>query len=177
MSAAELSRMADVLKRQRSAFTAALPELELPVFDQETKIATLAQAFAGLSLAKEAQALPLLESFRRRVQKEKVSWINEMAPTEIAWHSAKKLKLLYPEAPLDEENAPNSPELQVKLHECFGAKDHPFVCEGRLPVKVWLCSPDGKRIEPTFNWPAFKANTYPKLKAGLQKKFPGTLWV
>jgi ATP-dependent helicase HrpB len=65
----------------------------------------------------------------------------------------------------------------VKLHECFALKAHPLVCEGRLPVKLWLCAPDGKRLEPTFNWPAFKANSYPKLKPALQKKHPGVLWV
>jgi hypothetical protein len=42
---------------------------------------------------------------------------------------------------------------------------------------MWLCTPDGKRIEPTFNWPAFKANTYPRLKNALQQKFPSFVWV
>ena len=53
---------------------------------------------------------------------------------------------------------PNPPELQIKLTECFALKEHPRLCEGKLPVKLWLCAPDGKRIESTFNWPAFKAN-------------------
>jgi HrpA-like RNA helicase len=64
----------------------------------------------------------------------------------------------------------------VKLHETFSLQAHPQICEGRLPVKLWLCSPDGKRIESTFNWPAFKVNTYPKLKGALQKKFPAFVW-
>ena len=79
--------------------------------------------------------------------------------------------------PRDEDGEPNSPELQLKLHECFSAKDHPHLCEAKLPVKLWLCSPDGKRIESTFHWPAFRTNTYPKLKPALQKKFPAVLWV
>jgi hypothetical protein len=44
-------------------------------------------------------------------------------------------------------------------------------------VKLWLAGPDGKRLESTFNWPAFKANTYPKLKPTLQKKYPGVAWI
>ena len=87
------------------------------------------------------------------------------------------MKLQYAEQARDEDNQPNSPELQVKLHECFALKEHPHVCEGRLPVKLWLCAPDGKRLEATFNWPAFKANGYPKIKSGLQKKYPGMAWV
>ncbi len=55
-------------------------------------------------------------------------------------------------------------------------KAHPRVCEGKLPVKLWLCAPDGKRIEATIDWPAFKTNSYPKLKPMLLKKYPGTAW-
>ena len=38
-------------------------------------------------------------------------------------------------------------------------------------------SKDGKRIEPTTDWPAFRAGQYPKLKSGLQKKYPGFVWL
>ena len=58
----------------------------------------------------------------------------------------------------------------MKLHEIFRLKEHPRICEGRLPVKLWLCAPDGKRLESTLDWPAFKAGIYPKLKPALQKK-------
>ena len=77
----------------------------------------------------------------------------------------------------DEDGEPNSPEAQVKLQECFQLKAHPQICEGKLPVKLWLCGPDGKRIESTFNWVAFKANSYPKLKLALQRKYPGVAWL
>jgi ATP-dependent helicase HrpB len=78
---------------------------------------------------------------------------------------------------LDEDGVPNAPELQVKLQECFPLKEHPRLCEGRLAVKLWLCAPDGKRLEPTTNWPAFRTNSYPKLKPALQKKYPGVPWL
>jgi HrpA-like RNA helicase len=65
----------------------------------------------------------------------------------------------------------------VKLHETFALKEHPHILENKLPVKLWLCTPDGKRLESTFNWPAFKSLTYPKLRSTLSKKYPGVLWV
>jgi hypothetical protein len=55
-------------------------------------------------------------------------------------------------------------------------KAHPQICEGHVPVKLWLCTPDGKRLEATSNWIAFRANSYPKLKPALQKKHPGVPW-
>jgi ATP-dependent helicase HrpB len=156
---------------------AVMPELELPPADTAFVQALLARAFAGLTLVKEAQATPLRDLFLEQTGKERLEWINELAPPTVAWPDGKKLKLLYPDEPRDEDGEPNSPELQVKLHETFALKIHPLICEGRLPVKLWLCAPDGKRIESTFNWPAFKANTYPKLKSGLQQKFPAFTWV
>ncbi len=95
----------------------------------------------------------------------------------VAWPDGRKLKLLYAESARDKDGQPNSPELQVKLHECFALKEHPRVCEGKLPVRLWLCAPDGKRLEATFNWPSFKASQYPRIKLTLQQKHPGIAWL
>jgi ATP-dependent helicase HrpB len=153
------------------------PELEFPPFDDAAVIACLARAFAGLTLVKEAQAMHVREHFLAHLAPEQIGWLDELAPTHVAWPDGRKLKLLYQESAQDDEGGPNAPELQVKLHECFALKDHPQLCEGKLPVKLWLCGPDGKRLEPTFNWPAFRTNSYPKLKPALLKKYPGVGWL
>ena len=155
---------------------AAMPGLEFPLFDDAAITGSLARAFEGLTLAKEAQAAPLRDALLQALAREQLGWLDELAPTSILWPDGRKVKLQYPESARDEEGQPNSPELQVKLHECFPLKAHPHVCEGHLPVKLWLCSPDGKRLEATFNWATFRVNSYPKLKAALQKKHPGVPW-
>jgi len=155
---------------------AAMPELEFPPFNEAAITACLAHAFEGLTLAKEAQATPLREAFVQALGRERLGWLDELVPTSIPWSDGRKVKLLYPDQGRDEDGQPNSPELQVKLHECFVLKAHPHICEGRLPVKLWLCAPEGKRLEATCNWTAFRVNTYPKLKPALQKKHPGVPW-
>jgi len=156
--------------------TAVMPELEFPPFDEAASTRCLARAFEGLTLAKEAQATQLREAFLQALAPEQLGWLDELAPTSIPWPDGRKLKLLYSEQTRDEDGQPNSPELQVKLHECFALQAHPHICEGRLPVKLWLCAPEGKRLEATFNWTAFRANSYPKLKPALQKKHAGVPW-
>jgi len=156
--------------------TAVMPELEFPPLDETALIECLTRAFEGLSLAKEAQAAPLREVFLEQLGKERVSWLNELDPTSIPWLDGRKLKLQYSESARDENGRPAPPELQVKLHECFALKNHPHICEGRLPIRLWLCAPDGKRLEPSRDWPAFRANAYPKLKTALQKKYPSVAW-
>lgn len=156
---------------------AAMPELDFPPLDDAASTACLTKAFRGLTLAKEAQGTHLKESFLSHLAPEQVTWLDELAPPAIAWHDGRKVKLQYPDQARDEDGEPNSPELQMKIQECFGLKEHPHICEGKVPVKLWVATPDGKRLESTFNWPAFKANAYPKLKSQLQKKFPSALWV
>jgi ATP-dependent helicase HrpB len=154
-----------------------MPELEFPPFDEAAVAQCLARAFAGLTLAKEAQAAPLRDFFLRHLAEERLAWLNELAPLTVTWTDTRKLKLQYAESARDEDGEPASPELQVKLQECFALKEHPHVCEGRLPVKLWLCAPDGKRLDSTFNWTAFRANSYPKLRLSLLKKYPTVMWV
>jgi ATP-dependent helicase HrpB len=146
-----------------------LAELEFPSFDTARVTKCLAAAFRGLTLAKEAQATPVEPAFRAELGPERLTWLDELAPREIRSPDGRRSKLQY--------TAEAEPELQVKLHECFAATEHPRVCEGKAPVKLWLATPDGKRIESTTDWPTFRKTIYPKLKPALQKKFPGNTWL
>jgi ATP-dependent helicase HrpB len=154
---------------------AAMPQLEFPPFDQTAMADCLARGLRGVSTVKEAQATHLTEAFRNHLVKEQLAWLDELVPLTVPWHDGRPLKLLY----LDGEEGDLSPsvELQIKLHDCFQLKAHPRVCEGRIPVKLWLCAPDGKRLEPTLDWPAFRASQYPKLRRSLQQKYPGVAWL
>jgi ATP-dependent helicase HrpB len=106
-----------------------------------------------------------------------LGWLDELAPVSIAWPDGRKHKLLYAEQAVGAGGKPNPPELQIKLQECFALKEHPRICEGKLAVKLWLTGPDGKRIESTVDWPAFRTNQYPKLKPVLARKYPGVNWL
>jgi ATP-dependent helicase HrpB len=149
----------------------AMPELEFPRFDGGAMERALARAFRGMTLGKEAQAAELKSAIHWHLAPGQVGWLDELAPQSVAWPGEKKMKLLYPES-----GDSNAPELQVKLQECFDAKEHPRVCEGKVAVRVWLCAPDGKRLQCTTDWPHFRANEYPKIKGTLQKKYLGFNW-
>jgi len=155
---------------------AAMPELELPPLHDSGVTACLARALRGVTTVKEAQATHLGDAFRQHLAKEQLAWLDELTPLTVPWPDGRSLKLLYIDRDADGE-VPLCAELQMKLHECFALKDHPRLCEGRVPVKLWLCAPDGKRLESTLDWPAFRASQYPKLKRALQQKYPGMAWL
>ncbi len=149
-----------------------LPDFEIPPLDGAALTQCLARAFTGCSLVKEVQGVDLLAGIRRHLPADQVSWIDELAPVWMAWPGEKRHKLIYPETP----EALEPPEGQVKLVDAFPAMIHPSVCDGKLPVKVWLMLPDGKRLEATTDWPSWRARQYSKHRSMLQKKFPGLLW-
>jgi len=155
----------------------AMPELEIASLDGPALIACLAGAFAGLTLAKEAQATPLKEALIAHLRPGQREWVQELAPATVPWPDGRKLKLLYAENQSPAPAGPEPPELQVKLQECFALAEHPRVCDGKVPIRLWLCTPDGKRLASTTDWPGFRSGTYPKLRASLQRSHPGTAWL
>lgn len=144
-----------------------LPELEFAALDADAITACLARAFKGLSLVKEAQAAPLMAAFHQHLDSGQVSWLDELVPLSIPWTDGSTVKLSY---------VNESPEVQVKLYDCFALKEHPSLCEGRLPVLLSLCTPDGKRLATITDWPAFLTREWPKHRQAISKKFPGVLW-
>jgi ATP-dependent helicase HrpB len=161
----------------RTNFVAtAAPELEFPKLADAGLVEFFAQAFHGLSLAKEAQAADLKTAFLKFLGKDRREWLDALAPVSIPWPSGKPVKLAYAPTGTDEDGILQPPEAQVKLLECFDLTEHPKLVEGTVPVRLALTTPDGKRLDATTDWPSFKSLTYPKLRAGLAKKFPGFTW-
>ena len=146
---------------------ATMPELEFRSFDSDAITTCLARAFKGISLVKEAQAVPLTHAFHQHLEKGQLPWLDELLPLSIPWLDSGHLKLSY---------INDTPEAQVKLQDCYALKEHPSVCEGRLPVLLNLCTPDGKRLATTTDWPHFLAREWPKLRPTVVKKFPGHVW-
>jgi ATP-dependent helicase HrpB len=155
----------------------AMPDLEFPPLDGAAMLRALASAFEGMTLVKEAQSADLKPHFRRHLAPEQLGWLDELLPLSIPAIAAdeRPLKLSYLD-PVDDEDELPVPSVQVKLNDCWGIKEHPRVAEGRVPVRLWLMSPDGKRLDGTTDFPAWKASAYPKIRAAIRAKYPGFTW-
>src|SRR5436305_156390 len=65
--------------------SAAMPDLDLPAFDAKAMTEALTRAFSGMTLVKEAQAAPLRDAIIAQFGKDKIDWLNELAPLAITW--------------------------------------------------------------------------------------------
>ena len=155
---------------------AALPELDFPAFDAPALLAALTRAFAGFTLVKEAQAAELRPHFRKHLAPEQLGWLDELLPLSIPWPDGRTVKLSYPEPGRDSDDGPAWPTAQVKLNDCWALKTHPVLGEGKVPVRLWLLAPDGKRLDSSTDFPAWKTAGYPKLRATIKTKYPGFAW-
>ena len=145
------------------------PELELPAFDDAEKLECLSRALSGTLLYKEAKERPLLPSFRDRLTAVQRDFVNDLAPEVVTLPNGKRCKLIYA------DDAP--PAFTVKIHEIFGVKEHPRICDGKLAVRVQLAAPDGKRLETTQDLEAFWKTIYPQLKRNALTKYKGVAWL
>ena len=145
------------------------PELELPAFDAAGKLECLSRALSGTLLYKEAKERPLVPVFRNRLDAVQRDFVNDLAPEAVTLSNGKRCKLVY------SDDAP--PAITVKLHEIFGVKEHPRVCDGKLAVLIQLAAPDGKRLETTQDLEAFWKTVYPQLKRNALTKYKGVAWL
>jgi ATP-dependent helicase HrpB len=153
----------------------AVPELELPPMRSDGQRRALETAFRGLTLGRDAQTVGLLPAFRGVLSKDQQSFVEELAPLQIPAPDGKNWKLTYT-AERDEPEAPPVPEVQAKLLDCLPLTEHPRIAEGRVPIRIWIQDPAGKRVASTRDWPSWRKSEYPKLRAALKSKHPGFLW-
>jgi ATP-dependent helicase HrpB len=153
----------------------AVPELELPSMNADGRRRALESSFRGLTLGREAQAANLLPSFRAVLSKDLQGFVDELAPLQVVAPDGKAWKLSYA-VDRDDAAAPPVPEVQVKLLDLLPLKEHPRIAEGRVPIRIWIQDPSGKRLASTRDWPAWRASEYPKIRATLKSKHPGFLW-
>lgn len=153
----------------------AVPELELPCLRGAAMREAMVKAFHGLTLGREAQQAELLPAFKSVLSAGQRSFVEELAPLQIPAPDGKPWKLAYM-TDRDEPEAAPVPEFQVKLSEVLGLKEHPRIAENRIPVRIWLQDPSGKRLASTRDWPSWRASEYPRIRAMLKTKHPGFLW-
>ena len=152
----------------------AMPELDFPPFDAPAMQVALTRAFAGHTLLKDAQSMELRPHFRRHLAPEQLGWLDELLPLSIPWPNGKTVKLTYPEP--DRDSKDGWPTAQVKLNDSWALKEHPILCESKVPVRLCLLLPDSKRLDETTDFPQWKMARYPKHRATIKLKYPGFVW-
>lgn len=68
------------------------------------------------------------------------------------------------------------PTLSIRVQELFGLKEHPSVCDGRLPLILELLSPAHRPIQVTRDLTGFWAGSWKDVKADMKGRYPKHPW-
>nr|WP_070960518.1 ATP-dependent helicase HrpB [Hyphomonas sp. Mor2] len=79
------------------------------------------------------------------------------------------------EAPID-WLSDRAPLVECKAQELYGASQHLFVAEGRVPVTLQILSPGGKPVATTQDLPGFWSGGYVDMAKDMRGRYPKHDW-
>lgn len=93
------------------------------------------------------------------------SRLETLVPERLEVPSGSMVRLEWPDPEDHRDGHLAPPVLAVKLQECFGWREGPTVCGGRVPVLLHLLSPARRPLAVTQDLTSFWENVYPQVRA------------
>jgi len=158
----------DDFLRRLHWLAAEMPELGLPIFDDERLCQALPMLVAGRRSFAELRRSPVLEALRGSLSYEQAQALEQQAPERLTVPSGSRITLRYCTA--------EPPLLAVRIQELFGLAETPSLAGGRVPVLLHLLAPNGRPQQITRDLASFWSNTYPQVRKELQGRYPKHSW-
>jgi ATP-dependent helicase HrpB len=145
-----------------------IPELELPVLDEEGLRAILPAISQGCRSFDELRKAPWLGMIQGLLTPQQRQAIERETPERILVPSGSRIKLQY------EPGKP--PLLAVRIQEIFGLLETPRIARGRVAVLLHLLAPNMRPQQVTDDLASFWQNTYPQVRKDLRRRYPKHAW-
>jgi ATP-dependent helicase HrpB len=144
-----------------------MPELELPVADEEAKRAIIGQICHGAftyKAIKDAEVFPVL---REWVNPQGQRWLDQFAPERLELPGGRKAKVIYTPG--------SAPVTAARIQDLYGVTSL-TVAKGRQPVTIQILAPNQRPVQITTDLANFWKESYPKIKQELARKYPKHEW-
>ncbi|MFA6582818.1 MAG: ATP-dependent helicase HrpB [Elusimicrobiaceae bacterium] len=139
-----------------------------PLNEEDIKlvIADICGGAKSIAAAKEKAVLPVLQEW---FDWEKNRLIEQHAPTRLVMPGGRKAKIRYPRG--------REPYLEAKIQDLFSVTDTPRIAAGRVPLLIHILAPSMRPVQVTKDLKSFWAESYPKLKPQLSRRYPKHKWL
>jgi ATP-dependent helicase HrpB len=144
-----------------------MPELNLPGIAENDRATLIEQICLGSASYKEIKDKPVWPVVKSWLSKQQQAWVDEYAPERIELKSGRRAKLTY--------SADRPPTLAARIQDLYGTNSL-TIAGDRVPVRIEILAPNNRPVQVTENLAGFWRQTYPKLKAELQRKYPKHEW-
>ena len=145
-----------------------MPELGLPSWGDEDRVAAIAQICHGSVAHKEIKEAPVWPVLRDWLSYQQHQLLEQYAPE---WHKLsadRRAKITYP--------ADGDPYIAVRVQHLFGTKETPRICGGKVPLLVHICAPNQRPWQMTKDLPSFWSSGYKQMKKDLAGRYPKHDW-
>jgi ATP-dependent helicase HrpB len=146
----------------------AMPDLQLPVLDEERLKSLLPHLCRGLRSLDDVRQAEWLAAVQSLLSPQQRHIVEREAPPRITLPNGKSVALKYVAA--------RPPVLSARIQELFGLKETPRVAGGRVRVLLELLAPNYRPQQVTDDLASFWVNTYPQVRKELRARYPKHAW-
>lgn len=145
-----------------------MPQMQLPAFDYDQLRALLPDLCQGRRTFAELREAPWIDFLKGRFTHVQLQALDRETPERLQVPSGSRIALRYEPGRL--------PVLAVRIQELFGLAATPRIAGGRVPVLLHLLAPNMRPQQVTDDLESFWANTYPKIRNELRRRYPKHAW-
>jgi ATP-dependent helicase HrpB len=145
-----------------------MPQVQLPALDHDQLRALLPDLCQGRRTFAELREAPWVDFLKGQLTHFQLQSLDREAPERLQIPSGSRIALRY------EPGRP--PVLAVRIQELFGITESPRIAGGRVAVLLHLLAPNMRPQQVTDDLESFWANTYPKIRNELRRRYPKHAW-
>jgi ATP-dependent helicase HrpB len=145
-----------------------MPELGLPTWQHDDRVAAIAQICHGAISYKEIKEAPVWPVLRDWLSPMQHQSLEQHAPESIKLNAERKAKIVYPPE--------GDPYIAVKVQHLFGTWETPRIAGGKLPLLVHICAPNQRPWQMTKDLASFWKQGYAQMKKDLAGRYPKHDW-
>ena len=145
-----------------------MPELGLPTWTEDDRIAAVSQICHGAVSYKEIKEAPVWPTLN--------DWLSYQQRHLLDTHCPERIRLISGHTPKVTYDAELDPFFSAKLPQLVGTNTTPTIAGGRIPLLVHILAPNQRPWQMTKDIPNFWANGYPQMKKELAGRYPRHPW-
>lgn len=145
-----------------------MPELGLPTWTEEDRIAAVSQICHGAVSYKEIKEAPVWPVLN--------DWLSSHQRHLLDTHCPERIRLVSGHTPKVTYDPEHDPFFSAKLQQLVGTNTTPTIAAGRIPLLVHILAPNQRPWQMTKDIPNFWSNGYPQMKKELAGRYPRHPW-
>ncbi len=145
-----------------------MPELGLPTWTEDDRIAAVSQICHGAISYKEIKDAPVWPVLNDWLSSHQRHLLDTHCPERVRLASGHSAKVTY--------HSEKDPFISAKLAQLVGTSRTPTIAAGRVPLLVHILAPNQRPWQMTKDIPNFWEAGYPQMKKELAGRYPRHPW-